>query len=142
MIIEKDPEGRRAQLRQREKDERYVRDAATRCQGAVHVLRKQMIESNTPTDRYRVGYATEQFLWRIVSDLSTLVIHLEYSEDEDDYYLQEDIRRDVEELHKALKRQGQLRKMKNVEGRTPEEIEAIRAKAAEWLDAHEEQQSA
>jgi hypothetical protein len=127
---------RQEKMRQREKDERYVRQAATYVQGAVSVLRMQAHQAGTPTDHYRVGYATEQFLWRIMSDLSTLVNYLNYSDDEDDYYMQEDILRDVAELHRALKRHMQTRKLAKTEGRTPEEIAAFAAKATEWLGEH------
>ena len=123
-------QARQERVRQREKDERYVRQAATYVEGAVRALHNESI--GTSTDRFRRGYATEQFLWKIMSELHTLVPYLNYSDDEEDYYLQEDIRRDVAELHRALKRQEQVRKMSDTRGRTPEEQAIISAKVKEF----------
>lgn len=111
-------------IRAAEKSQQYVKDATSRFQGACDRL------SGNAGERW-VGFTTEYFMYQVVSRLLEIVELLPDHEDEDDAYMQEDIRRDVQQLHSTLRSRNIAKKLERTNGRTPEEQATFAAKAAE-----------
>lgn len=108
---------------------RRAHDATTRFNRAVLYLAYEAGEARDGSERrWLVGYEANTMLWKALADARMLAGLL--NDDAGD-----DAEHAAKVLYETLRARRLAAKLENVEGRTPEEAEAFRAKAREIRDA-------
>lgn len=105
-----------------------ARDAASRFTRAIYALRAEHAEAKFEVQRTVIGWDAEALLEKVIGEAEMLVPLL--NQDQEFPYGLESLERHVKDLGSALRKARLAAKLSAVEGRTPEEAEAFRAKAA------------